>query len=62
MRIADDGRGFDPAQVARGRLGIASMRERTAGIGATLNVTSSPGEGTQVVVSWSGGAKVAEIE
>jgi signal transduction histidine kinase len=60
MRIADDGRGFDPAQAAPGRLGLASMRERAAEIGATLEVTSHPGDGTEIEVRWTGSARVPD--
>ena len=51
--VADDGRGFEPAQAARGRLGLESMRERAAMVGATFRLASWPGEGTEVTVVWS---------
>jgi signal transduction histidine kinase/ligand-binding sensor domain-containing protein len=60
LRIADDGRGFDMSQATTGRLGMGNMRERAEGIGATLSITSRPGEGTQVEVIWTGCAKVRE--
>jgi signal transduction histidine kinase len=51
----DDGRGFDPAAVARpaidgrsGGMGLRSMRERAAAAGLSLEVTSAPGAGTVV--------------
>ncbi|MFC0526332.1 GAF domain-containing sensor histidine kinase [Phytohabitans kaempferiae] len=50
LRVRDDGRGFDtaaPAQAAR-RLGLASMRERAAAVGGTLEIESAPGAGTSV--------------
>jgi signal transduction histidine kinase len=43
----DDGPGFDP-EVAQGRLGLASMRERAASAGGRLTVTSAVGSGTVV--------------
>jgi signal transduction histidine kinase len=49
LEVADDGRGL-PAGGA-GRLdsyGIIGMRERAAGIGATLELSSEPGKGTRV--------------
>jgi signal transduction histidine kinase len=50
LRIADDGRGFDPD--ARGlrsrRLGLTSMHERAASVGGRLAVDSAPGAGTRV--------------
>ena len=50
--IADDGRGFDPEQLAAGgsHLGLAYMRERLAHIGGGLEIHSRPGTGTQVVL------------
>ncbi len=52
LLVADDGRGFDPAQVPPGHLGLCSMRERAQAIGAEWTVTSAPGHGTQVRVAW----------
>jgi signal transduction histidine kinase len=49
--IEDDGRGFDPQALRdRGGLGLTSMAERAAGIGAALDVSSAPGSGTVVKV------------
>jgi signal transduction histidine kinase len=51
VRVRDDGRGFDPAAVeTNGHYGLVGMRERAASIGATLAVTSAPGDGTEVVL------------
>ena len=55
LRVADDGRGFDPSTVKysadNGRnLGLTSMRERAAELGGTLELRSQPGRGTEVVV------------
>jgi signal transduction histidine kinase len=47
LEVADDGRGFDPAEPSR-RLGLASMRERARAAGGRLDVVSSPGAGTTV--------------
>jgi signal transduction histidine kinase len=52
--IEDDGRGFDPADVAGGPsgsgrgLGLLGMHERMELIGGTSKVASSPGGGTRV--------------
>lgn len=46
VEIADDGRGL-PADAVPG-VGSASMRERAAELGGSLDVTSSPGAGTTV--------------
>ncbi len=50
LRIADDGHGFDPQDVAAGRFGLGNMRTRADEIGAGLTVTSAPGAGTEVRV------------
>ncbi|MFC2037299.1 histidine kinase [Chloroflexota bacterium] len=48
LTIQDDGRGFDPGPVDPDRFGLAGMSERAAMIGATLEVNSRPGGGTEV--------------
>ncbi|MGD2251333.1 MAG: GAF domain-containing protein [Anaerolineales bacterium] len=53
MRIQDDGIGFDTSVSAPDRLGMGIMQERAEAIGAKLDVTSQPGAGTKVSVSWS---------
>ena len=50
LSIADDGRGFDPADVAPQSLGLGIMRERAQKIGATLTIESQIGTGTSVTV------------
>jgi signal transduction histidine kinase len=52
LRVTDDGRGFDPAQVAPDHLGLGIIRERAQAIGATLEIESAPGQGTRIAVSW----------
>ncbi len=46
--IQDDGVGFDPATVDPDRYGLTGMQERAAMIGATVDVHSRPGGGTEV--------------
>jgi signal transduction histidine kinase len=46
--LRDDGTGFDPARVEPDRYGLTGMQERAAMIGATLEVNSRPGGGTEV--------------
>ena len=60
LHIADDGRGFAPTRVSAGRLGLGSMQERAAGVGAMLTISSEPGAGTSVSVRWSG--RAADME
>ena len=52
LAITDDGKGFDPARVQAG-FGLQGLRERAAAIGAELSITSAPGQGAQVVVTWA---------
>ena len=52
LSIVDDGCGFELAQVPPEHLGLTIMRERADAIGAQLRITSQPGEGTQVSVTW----------
>jgi signal transduction histidine kinase len=52
LGVHDDGRGFDPAAVPAGHLGLGGMHERAAAIGATLFVRAAPGEGTHLTLDW----------
>jgi two-component system, NarL family, sensor histidine kinase UhpB len=65
LRVADDGRGFDPDDAAGGRerLGLFGMRERASYAGGTLQVDSRPGRGTRItaVVPVAGGT-VPDLE
>ena len=47
--VTDDGRGFDPT-VAQGGVGLVGMRERVEELGGEIEVSSRPGEGTEVTV------------
>jgi len=51
MEIADDGIGFDPEGPFPGHLGLRSMRERALAVGGSLEVVSSRGQGTRIVVT-----------
>jgi signal transduction histidine kinase len=47
--VRDDGIGFNPDKIKNpGQFGLTGMRERAQLIGGTLNITSSPGHGTNV--------------
>jgi signal transduction histidine kinase len=49
MKVRDDGVGIDPTVTANpASLGLVGMLERAADAGGKLEITSSPGEGTQV--------------
>ncbi len=51
--IADDGRGFDPAQTPDGA-GLRNIRERVQPLDRTLRLTSTPRHGTVPTISPSG--------
>ncbi|KAF0232132.1 MAG: hypothetical protein FD175_327 [Beijerinckiaceae bacterium] len=46
IAVVDDGIGFDPAVGKEGRFGLVGIREQAEMIGATLDIRSSPGQGT----------------
>lgn len=52
--VRDDGRGFDPTTARtnpdHAGFGLISMRERAAGMGASYQISSAPGQGTCVRV------------
>lgn len=50
LLVQDNGTGFDPAGAAAGH-GLANMRARAAKLGATVQVTSAPGQGTRVLAT-----------
>lgn len=47
LTIEDEGIGFDPRQAASGS-GLRNMRQRAAGIGGTLRITSARGKGAKL--------------
>jgi two-component system sensor histidine kinase UhpB len=55
LRIRDNGVGFDSVRTTLDHFGLRIMRERVASIGATLQIASQPGQGTEVSVTWCGG-------
>jgi NarL family two-component system sensor histidine kinase LiaS len=48
LRVADDGRGFDPKERSQEGFGLRSMSERLEKLGGRVDVESAPGEGTRV--------------
>jgi two-component system nitrate/nitrite sensor histidine kinase NarX len=52
LSVRDDGLGFDPDGVESGHFGLDIMQERAQGIGATLDVKSKAGYGTEIAVAW----------
>jgi len=50
LAVQDDGVGFDPEVTFPGHLGLHTMHERALGMAGSLEVVSSPGQGTRIVV------------
>jgi len=48
LTIKDDGAGFEPQQAARSGFGLQGMRERMSHVRGTVEIVSSPGNGTEV--------------
>ena len=49
--VEDDGKGFEPDEAAKPdakKIGLLNMRERAAFVGGTLEIESTPDEGTTV--------------
>jgi two-component system sensor histidine kinase UhpB len=61
--IEDDGVGFDPAAAggAGGRFGLLGMQERAGLVGAVLDIESSAGKGTTVLVRMVAGARAGRV-
>ena len=53
MAIGDDGIGFETGNITADHLGLTIMEERAAAIGADLAIRTAPGQGTEVMVSWT---------
>jgi signal transduction histidine kinase len=57
LTVADDGAGFSDARaeaaLREGRIGLASMRQRAAGIDARLEIRRAEAGGAAVAVRWS---------
>ena len=55
LEISDNGIGFDTSLLKPTSLGMRIMRERAEAIQADFEVSSKPGEGTHVSVTWNAG-------
>ena len=54
VEVKDNGTGFTPERLPKDRLGIsASIKARMELIGGEAQVTSSPGNGTTVLLRWA---------
>jgi signal transduction histidine kinase len=59
LSIADDGVGFDPAQVPPGHFGLDGMRARARVLGADFQIDSRAGQGTRIIVTMPLGEREA---
>jgi signal transduction histidine kinase len=50
LEVADAGKGFDPLKLEQNGNGLTGMRERVALAGGQLDLESTPGRGTRVLV------------
>lgn len=63
LEIHDDGIGFDAAaRVEGGHHGLANMQARTRAAGGTFAVTSTPGEGTRIIITIPRPSRAAATE
>ena len=53
LLIHDDGRGFEYTGIGATHLGLRIMHERAEEVGATVQIESASGQGTDVLVNWS---------
>jgi PAS domain S-box-containing protein len=62
--VEDDGDGFDAARPATVRhgFGLVGMRERAALVGASLDIETTPGEGTTILVRMAVASDTAAID
>jgi len=58
VEISDNGKGFEMEEglkfVQSGKIGLAGMEERADLLGGTVNINSSPGKGTRIVLEVPG--------
>jgi PAS domain S-box-containing protein len=58
MEIIDNGIGFDQSSIKPTSLGMHIMHDRAQAIHASLEITSTPGNGTQVRLNWKDNGQV----
>lgn len=51
ITASDDGKGFDTTLTSSG-IGLQNMERRSAQVNAELKLTSTPGEGTSLLIKW----------
>ncbi len=54
IEVTDNGKGFEPGAKKRGTggYGVDNMQEKASSIGAQVTIVSTPGQGTQLHLSW----------
>lgn len=52
LLVHDNGCGFEPRPMPATHVGLRSMRERAAEVGAELRLVSAPGDGTLIMLDW----------
>jgi two-component system sensor histidine kinase DegS len=67
LTIADNGRGFDPSDLAQDgplgeRVGLDGMHERLTLLGGQLTVESRPGRGTRVIAELPLASSVLSVD
>ncbi|MCJ1713463.1 sensor histidine kinase [Microbacterium sp. M1A1_1b] len=63
VMVVDDGRGFDEQQTGADRMGLRnSVRERIGRVGGDVQVWSSPGTGTSVMMTVPFGARTGVVQ
>jgi len=55
LEVDDDGRGFETASIPGHGYGLANLRERAAAVGGSVAISSQPGQGTTVRLSFPAG-------
>ncbi len=53
FEVHDNGIGFDTSTVKPTSLGMRIMRERAEAIGAAFHMSSAPGAGTHIEITWT---------
>jgi signal transduction histidine kinase len=61
LTIKDNGKGFDVAQVNRGN-GLLNMKNRAGTLKGDFKITSTPGEGTLIELSFPGVGRKSESQ
>ncbi len=50
LQVSDDGKGFDTGQTSEG-LGLTNMQRRAQALGGTIEISSSPQDGTEITLT-----------